>query len=570
MALATDVLVLGGGLAAHRAAVAARETGADVAMLYTGTGASPHVICFNVPLGIEDGRDSAAVYADDMVRGGAALNDRPLVEALAADTPTVLAELEKIGVDFARRDGRHALRHLAGSTYPRSVYCAGGLGSTALRRLDARARELGVRVESGWKIIGLLLDRGAVAGGLAVRRRSGELLAVRARAVVLAMGGLGRLYEDSTYPPDVAADGYAFAYDAGAMLVDMEFVQFEPTIVVHPAGCKGMEMPTAMLGDGAHLKNAAGERFMFRANPEHGEKRIEKARMSLVIQREIDEGRGLPDGTVLFDTTVLPPELLEGYVSHVKRLRTAGLEPTREAPHVRPAAHSHMGGVRIDARGWSGIVGLWAAGEAAGGVHGASRLAGNSGSDALVFGARAGRAAAEAVLRARGVPERREPPADATAAPRIDARPRDWAGIEAAAAAPLRSAIGRTGRRTPDDVKKAVRLVMGRDASLYRHHAALTRGLADLDELAREVDTGLGARDVDEAVSCLEARNMVLVARMVVSAALARTESRGAHQRTDFPSRDDPAWLRHLAIVRSADGGMRLETVPVVAGHPGA
>ena len=125
---------------------------------------------------------------------------------------------------------------------------------------------------------------------------------------MLAMGGIGRLYEDSTYPVDVGADAYALAFDAGARLVDMEFVQFEPTVTVWPDGCRGMEMPTAMLGDGAHLKNAGGERFMFRYNAEHGEKRIEKARMSLCIQREIDEGRGLPDRTVLFDTTVVPPD----------------------------------------------------------------------------------------------------------------------------------------------------------------------------------------------------------------------------------------------------------------------
>lgn len=548
--LETDVLVLGGGLAAHRAAVAAREAGAEVAMLYAGSGASPHVICFNVPLDVDAG-DAPEVYVDDMVRGGAGLNDRPLVEALAADTPVALAELEAIGVELARRDGRYALRHLAGSTYPRSVYCAAGLGPTALGRLKARAQALGVQVATGWNVIALLRDGDAVAGALAVRRRTGELLAVRAGAVVLAMGGLGRLYEDSTYPADVASDGYALAHDAGAVLVDMEFVQFEPTIVVHPARCRGMEMPTAMLGDGAHLKNAAGERFMFRTNPEHGEKRIEKARMALAIQREIDEGRGLPDGTVLFDTTVVPRDLLEGYVSHVKRLRQAGLEPTLEAPRVRPAAHSHMGGVRIDDQGWSGVPGLWAAGEAAGGVHGASRLAGNSGSDILVFGARAGRAAAAAARSQHGGSGR---------------RPAEAASLASAAAEPLRAALGRTGR-PPDDVKKDVRQVLGRAAPLYRDHAGLAKGLEELDQLALEVDAGLGARDVDEAVSCLEARNMVLVARMVVSAALARTESRGAHQRRDYPDRDDSTWLRHLAVVRTPAGDMRIESVPV-AGAP--
>lgn len=541
--LAAGVVVLGGGLAGHRAAIAARESGAEVAMLYAGSGASAHVICFNAPLGLEDPRDSASVYVEDMVRGGAGLNDRPLVEALAADTPVALAELEAIGVEFVRRDGRYALRHLAGSTYPRSVYSPGGLGATALRRLEARARELGVRTEPGWKVIALLADGGEVGGALAVRRRTGELLAVRARSVVLAMGGIGRLYADSTYPADVAADAYALAWDAGARLIDMEFVQFEPTIVVHPAGCRGMEMPTAMLGDGAHLRNALGERFMFRANPEHGEKRIEKARMSLVIQREIDEGRGLADGAVLFDTTVVPRDLLESYGLHVRRLRQAGLEPTREAPHVRPAAHSHMGGVRIDRDGASDVVGLWACGEAAGGVHGASRLAGNSGSDILVFGARAGHAAAAAAAGGQ--------------------RSRDRASVQARAAVAFESVIGRATGPAPDEVKVAVRRVMARAAGLYRHEHSLEDGLVELASLARAVNVGLRARDVDEAVSALEARNMTLVARMILTAALARTESRGAHQRTDFPQQDDAAWLRHLALAPARDGGIAVESVPV-------
>lgn len=542
-ALATDVVVLGGGLAGYRAAIAARESGADVIMVCVGNGASPHVICFNVPLGDDD---SAALYVEDMVRGGARLNDLPLVQALAADTPAALAEIEAAGVELARRDGRYALRHLAGSTAPRSVYTTQGIGAGALRQLDAQARRLGVRIEPGWKVIGLLTDAGDVVGALAIRRRSGERMALRAGALVLAMGGIGRLYEDSTYPADVAGDAYALAYETGARLVDMEFVQFEPTIVTGPAACRGLEMPTAMLGAGAHLVNARGERFMFRANPEHGEKRIEKARMALAIQREIDEGRGYPDGAVLFDTSVVPSDLLESYVSHVKRLRNAGLEPTREGVHVRPAAHSQMGGVRIDAKGWSAVPGLWAAGEAAGGVHGASRLAGNSGSDVLVFGARAGRAAARSLVRP--VPAR------------------DWPRIEARATAALERAIGRAHGVKPDEVKSAVRRVMARSAGLSRREEALRAGLVELGTLAGEVEGGLSACDVDEAVAALEARNMVLVARMVLTAALARTESRGAHQRADFPAEDDAAWLRHLALVRRADGGMALEPMAIAGG----
>jgi succinate dehydrogenase/fumarate reductase flavoprotein subunit len=367
-------------------------------------------------------------------------------------------------------------------------------------------------------------------------------LAVRARGTVIAMGGIGQLYEDSTYPADVAADAYALAYDAGAQLIDMEFVQFEPTVTVHPAGCRGMEMPTAMLGDGARLLNADGERFMFRHNPEHGEKRIEKARMSLCILAEIDEGRGLPDGTVHFDTTAMPGDQLESYISHCRRLRAAGLDPATEMVRVRPAAHSEMGGIFIDETGWAGVPGLYAGGEAAGGIHGASRLAGNGGSETVVFGGVIGRGAAAGML---------EP------------RDRDWRQIEAAAAAPLRAAINSDGTVEPDTIKMALRSSLSRSAGLYRDAAGLGQGIEELETLRNRIEAGLRAKDLGGAIAAREARNMVLAGRMITMAALARTESRGAHQRRDFPDRDDARWLEHLAFTRGKDGELALGRLPV-------
>ena len=332
-----DVLVLGGGLAGHRAAAAARASGAAVAMAYHARGASQHVSGFNVPLGHADPRDSADAYFEDMVRGGYALNERRLVRALADGAAGALAELDAIGVPFARDGGKFAQRHLSGNTYARSVYHPNGIGKLALDRLAGYCKDNGVEAYAGWRAIALLRDGADVVGALLVKRNTLELLALHAGATILATGGIGAIYADSTYPADVAADSYAFAFDAGATLIDMEFVQFEPTVVVQPEGCKGMEMPTAMFGDGAQLLNANGGRFMFGYNPGHGEMQIEKARMSLCIQREIDEGRGLPDRSVLFDTTKMPADRLESYVPHCKRLRAAGLDPATNAPHVRRA-----------------------------------------------------------------------------------------------------------------------------------------------------------------------------------------------------------------------------------------
>jgi succinate dehydrogenase/fumarate reductase flavoprotein subunit len=540
-----DVLVLGGGLAGHRAALAARTAGASVSLAYDGYGASPYIIGLNVPLGHEDGRDNPEVYFADMVQGGCALNDRRLVRALAEGAVPAFAELEAVGVPFARtaETGCIAQRHLSGNTYPRSVYHPDGIGKIALKRLTAHCGETGVKVYAGWKAIHLLRDGADVVGALLVKRDVGEFMAVHARATVLATGGCGALYADSTYPADVTSDSYAFAFDAGATLIDMEFVQFEPTVVVCPEGCKGMEMPTAMLGDGARLINAKGERFMLRYNPEHGEKRIDKSTMALCIQREIDEGRGLPDRSVYFDTTQVPATRLESYVTHCRRLRAAGLEPTSAAPHVRPAAHSHMGGLLIDEHAFTGVPGLFAGGEAIGGLHGASRIAGNGGTAAMVFGGIAGGAAAGRRLQLTGRP---------------------WESIHDEALDAVRRALrGGTSMR-PGEAKAAVREIMIRAAGLYRSGNALSRGETELEELLRRMDSGMTATDMRDVVSHLEAGNMVRVGRVIVAAAGARRESRGAHQRNDFPASDDAHWLHHIGIRKKGDDGTAtLENVPI-------
>src|SRR4051812_8163391 len=365
--LQTDVLVLGGGIAGYRAAIAAREQGIAVTMAFFARGASPFVLGCNSPIGHADERDSPEVFFEDTMRGGYGLNDRRLVRAMATGTVEAQRDLSDMGVPFPTEQDRISQRHLSGNTFPRSLFIPEGTGRIVLEHLMARAGEIGVRILPALKVVDLLNDGGGVVGALLWDQRAEAFLAVCARAVVLAMGGIGRLYSDSTYPADVGSDSYGLALKHGARLIDMEFVQFEPVVTVWPEACRGMEMPTAMLGDGAHLLNAEGERFMLRYNPEHGEKQTEKAKMALCIQTEIDEGRGLPDETVLFDTTVLPKEQLESYKTHVRRLRNAGADPLTTPPHVRPASHSQMGGVLIDDAGWTGLPGLYAGGETAGG-----------------------------------------------------------------------------------------------------------------------------------------------------------------------------------------------------------
>jgi succinate dehydrogenase/fumarate reductase flavoprotein subunit len=288
-----------------------------------------------------------------------------------------------------------------------------------------------------------------------------------------------------------------------------------------------MEMPTAMLGDGAHLLNSLGERFMFKYNPEFGETKIEKAKMALCIQREIDEGRGLSDGTVLFDTTKVPPEKLESYVNHCKRLRNSGLEPLTNLPRIRPAAHSHMGGIKVDKNYWTGIAGFYAAGEASGGVHGASRLAGNGASDVIVSGGVAGRSAAS--LK------------------KSEAK-RNWNQIHHIALEKIKSLSNKEKEIKAEEIKKALCDTMLSSAGLIRDEASLKRGRKKLLDLQSLLNQGVQSKSLPDALRALEAEHMVLTALVVIESALERSESRGAHRRSDYPNSDDSHWLHHIGF----------------------
>lgn len=538
--ISTDVLVIGGGLAGHRAAIAARSSGASVTMVYPSRGASPFIIGCNAPLGHENEADSPSVYFDDMVQGGYGLNDRRLVSVLAEEAAGDVYQLAEIGVPFARVGDRFAQRHLSGNKYPRSVFHPNGFGSETIARLVKHAEAVGVRALGSRKAICLLRDGDEVCGALVLRKRTGELTPVHARAVVLACGGLGQIFADSTYPADISSDSYAMALAAGATLIDMEFVQFEPTVACHPQSLRGLEMPTAMLGDGAQLIGATGERFMLRYNPEFAEKRMEKAKLSLCIQKEINEGRGFPEGGVLFDTTKVPEDKLESYVTHCRRMRAAGLEPRKEGIQIRPAAHSQMGGVRIDTQGWTGIPGLYAGGEAAGGVHGASRLAGNGGSDAMVFGDVAGRGSAAHLLHAD----------------------RDWNRL-AASAVDLLSIRNCTAGAIAAEIKTETRGVMSRAAGIYRKGDQLQAGLDELASLDGSMRSGVRLRDADDWATAIEAINMIVAGKCVIASALARRESRGAHQRLDYPQMDDSSFLLHVAVRGGTAGEPTVSTVPI-------
>ena len=534
--LAADILVIGGGIAGLQAALAAAKQGARVAVAHAAQGASPYVLGVNSPL---SDQDTPALYADDMVRGGYGLNDRRLVHVLAEEAGPAVLELAALGVPFARNGDRFRQRHLSGNTCARSVFVPEGTGRAILDALTQEIERRGIQRLPGYRALQLLGSGGAVVGALLHSRQRNELVAVAAGTVVLAAGGIGRIYEDSTYPADVAADSCALALEAGAALIDMEFVQFEPTVTVFPEACRGMEMPTAMLGDGAQLINAAGERFMQRYNPEHLEKRIEKAKLALCIQQEIDEGRGFPDRSVVFDTTRLDPVTLEGYVTHVKRLRAAGVEPLREPPRIRPAAHSIMGGVQIDQDCRSEVAGLFVCGESAGGIHGASRLAGNGGGEIVTFGRIAGRAAGSA--RSRDI---------------------DPVPLARKALDRLCETCRRPADAEPGDAAARLGALMTASCGLYREARELDRALATVRGERAAWQDGAAAATLDDLAANRSTYNRLLAAETILAAALRRAESRGAHQRRDFPTMGDD-WTCHISTTLQSDRTLAQALVPV-------
>lgn len=560
--LHVDVLVLGAGIAGTRAALAAHQAGASVAIVYLARGASPYVIGANVPLGHEGQGDSPAQYASDILEGGYHLSDKALVESMTQQSVAAFEMLAKEEIHFAQGDDGFRQRHLSGNMFARSVYVPDGTGHAMIAGMDRALNQAGVVRLPSHEVMALLKDGERVIGAVAMPKQGIVPATIYAQSTVLAMGGIGRLYDESTYPADINGDGLMLALQAGAKLTDMEFVQFEPVVTYHPEGAQGMEMPTAMLGEGAHLLNNKGERFMLRHNPGLGERGIEKARMALCIAQEVAEGRGLKGGTVRFDTTVMRPDDLESYVNHCKRLRKAGLDPSIEGPLVKPAAHSIMGGVLIDVNGETSVPGLFACGEVTSGIHGASRIAGNGAGEAMAMGWIVGRAAAaEASLTSHEgniVVPKVAARALGHVAIRFPSLCADYDENTAKRAGASHSNHAEQYAQALATITTQVREIMSSKAGLYRDVDGLTSGLQHLKELT-QLTPHLPAASTHEEIMSWRTQGTLELARMVISAALMREESRGAHQRTDHPKQDDVSWRCHIIWSLNADGKLVAE-----------
>ena len=580
-----DVLVVGAGGAGLRAAIEAAEQGVSVAVVCKSLLGKAHTVMAEggvaAALATTDARDSWKVHFRDTMRGGKLLNDWRMAQLLAVEAPARVRELEAWGALFDRTpDGRILQRNFGGHQYPRLAHVGDRTGLEMIRTLQdktVQAPRIDVLMES--TVARLLTGDGRITGALAYRRETGRFLLLRTKAAVLATGGIGRAYKINSNSWEYTGDGHALAYDAGADLIGMEFVQFHPTGMVWPLSVRGILVTEGVRGEGGVLKNSRGERFMFRYIPEMFRRdfadteeeadrwvaevvagRKAEARrppelltrdvVARAIAQEVREGRGSPHGGAFLDIASRrkPEEIRKKLPSMYQQfLELADVDITREPMEVGPTTHYMMGGVKVDPETQAATVpGLFAAGEVAGGLHGANRLGGNSLSDLLVFGRRAGLGAA---TYARAV----------TSEPRVDA------GRVDAIAAELLAPFERRAGESPYAVQDALQDMMGTYVGIARSADDLQGALAAIEQLrARAARAGVdGNRQYNPGWhTALDLRNLLTVSEAVTRAALARRESRGAHTRVEYPD-SDPQLGRVNVVVRREGDAMTVREEPI-------
>jgi succinate dehydrogenase / fumarate reductase flavoprotein subunit len=547
-----DVLIIGAGGAGLRAAIEALAHGASVGVVCKSLLGKAHTVMAEggiaAAMANVDAADGWKPHFRDTMRGGKFLNNWRMAQLHAQESPDRVRELEQWGALFDRTDkGQILQRAFGGHTYKRLCHVGDRTGLEMIRTLQDRGVQLGFDVYMECTVTRLLIDGGRIAGAFAYWRENGRFIVFKAKSIVIATGGIGKAWPITSNSWECTGDGMTLAYEAGAELMDMEFVQFHPTGMVWPPGVQGLLVTEAVRGEGGLLRNKLGERFMEKYDP----KRMELSTRDVVarsIYTEVKEGRGTEHGGAFLDISHKPAEYvkkkLPSMYHQFKEL--ADVDITKGPMEVGPTCHYVMGGIRVEAEtAQSTVPGLFAAGEAAAGLHGANRLGGNSLSDLLVFGRRAGEAAAEHAKQVSTA---------GLVISQIEEAERE-----------LLEPFSNTGAESPYAVQRDLQKVMQSLVGIFRTDEDLKKAFAELEELkARAAKASVeGSRLFNPGWHLTrELNSMLTISEAVAISALARTESRGAHSRIDFPNYD-PVWeKKHNVIVREG-GKMTRHEVPV-------
>ncbi len=579
-----DVLVIGAGGAGLRAAIEASAAGVSVGLVCKSLLGKAHTVMAEggmaAAMGHNDDRDNWKVHFADTMRGGQYVNNWRMAELHAKEAPDRVRELEGWGAVFDRtKDGRINQRNFGGHRYPRLAHVGDRTGLELIRTLQDHGIHQGIEVYMEVTVVSLLKDGDRVIGCLAYEREHGRFRIFKAKAVILATGGVGRAYKITSNSWEGTGDGHALAYDAGAELIDMEFIQFHPTGMVWPPSVRGILVTEGVRGEGGILRNSEGKRFMFDDIPDNykdqtsdteeegwryvtGDKNarrppelLTRDHVARCIVREVKAGRGSPHGGVFLDIAWIK-EKIQNAPEHIKKKlpsmyhqfkQLANLDITTTPMEVGPTTHYVMGGVRVDADTQASTVpGLFAAGECAAGINGANRLGGNSLSDLIVFGKRAGEyAAVFAQENGHGTIDNAE--------------------IEQLTKATLEP-FEREGGENPYTIQHDLQEMMQELVGIVRTEDEMKQALEGIEQLKKRAANTFVTGNIDFNPgwhTALDLHNLLTVSEAITRAAIDRKESRGGQYRDDFPAKDPEYAKFNFSLKKTDDGQMEISKIPL-------
>ncbi len=584
-----DVLVIGAGGAGLRAAIEASASGVKVGLICKSLLGKAHTVMAEggmaAAMGNVDDRDNWKVHFADTMRGGQYVNNWRMAELHAKEAPARVHELEAWGAVFDRtKEGKISQRNFGGHRYPRLAHVGDRTGLELIRTLQDHGIHQGITVFMEYTVVSLLKDGDRVVGAFGYDRERGRFRVFKAKAVVLCTGGLGRAYRVTSNSWEGTGDGVSLAYHAGAELLDMEFIQFHPTGMIWPPSVMGILVTESVRGEGGVLRNKDGKRFMYddipdnyksqtSTDPEEGwrytqndknAKRppelLTRDHVARCINREVKAGRGSPHGGVFLDISWIK-EKIPNSAEHIKRklpsmyhqfMQLANLDITKEPMEIGPTTHYAMGGIRVDAETQAtNIPGLFAAGECAAGLHGANRLGGNSLSDLIVFGQRAGLYAAKLA---------KETSAVSVSDAEIESAYRE-------AMAPFERAAGGT-TEGPYQVQYDLQNMMQKNVGIVRLQNEMEEAIDNIQKLKARADKVAvqGHCEYNPGWhTAIDLKHLLTVSEAITLCALERKESRGGHFREDFPDKDSAAAKYNHVVSKAADGSMKLRREPIAS-----